>query len=86
MLQIFVIIDVLFYSEDNLLVLQSVIYYVLIIQYALTTFAHFIYALQYMKTCHILPRLFFNAKLILGRHQTVIENDYEVTTLRSTYI
>ena len=86
MIQLLAIIDVLVYSEDNLQILSNAMYYYLIIQYALTTFAHFTYALQYMKTCHILPRLVFKAKLILGRHQTVIENDYEVTTLRSTYI
>ena len=85
-LEIITNIIILVYSNDNMLVLSSVMYYVLLVQYYLTTFAHFTYALQYLKTCHILPRLVYKAKLIVERHQTVIENDYEITTLRSTYI
>ena len=47
---------------------------------------HWIYASQYMKTCVLIPGLVNRAQLLLARHITVIENEYEVTTLLSDFV
>ena len=39
-----------------------------------------------MKTCVLIPGLVNRAQLLLARHITVIENEYEVTTLASDFV
>ena len=38
---------------------------------------HLTYASQYMKTCYLTPGIVKKALLLLERHRTVIENEYE---------
>ena len=47
---------------------------------------HWAYASQYVKTCFLNPSVVKKANLLLGRHLTVIENEYEPTTLVSDFI
>ena len=54
--------------------------------YMLGPFCHWIYASQYLKTCFLTSGIVNKALLLLARHKTVIENEYNRTSLMSDFI
>ena len=48
--------------------------------------SHWAFASQYMQTCFLIPGINKKARLLLARHLTVIESEYERTTGISDFV
>ena len=64
-------------SSDFIITSRTLFVLILTLKDSLGPICHWTYASQYMKTCFLTPSIGKKAQLLLLRHLTVIENEYE---------